>query len=598
MKKRKVTKDKQVPKIAKTPDDTGDNPKAESSTLPEPDSSRILIGQGRYTIASYLAQEVSSYQGHPYIEALPIIMTEDEAMEALARYPPYDESKRRTPSHLRLHMIQAALQLFVPLSVHLDLERRFSRMIRAGYMMRNPLARGFWRDLDGKVAGPGISTSAIPNCARSMPLGFFIIGFPGVGKSTSVEAILSLYPQVIYHSIYNGRAFIVAQIVWLKLECPHDGSVKGLCLNFFQAIDDLLGTNYEENYASGRRTIDELLPKMARVAAIHGIGTLVIDEIQRLSGSKSGGANRMLNFFVQLTNSIGVPVVLVGTYKAQRVLSGEFHQIRRGTGQGDLVWDRMEEDIWVKSQDEKDAQGGNDSLESKPGDWQLFLESLWPYQYTRVPCPLTEELSHVLYEETQGITDFAAKVYMLAQVRVITTAQMDEEEVLTVDVIRSVARDSLRQAQPVLAALRRGDTQALALLPDVQPVSVDNFIRQAQKAHKRRNEGAGGDHREGTPDMPEMTQGSRPAAPHSGNGSVTAIRPSPTTPDEAKSPAPPKHRQRKGPKKRKTEQVYTEGDLRDGMAKGPDAEANPYESLRRSGHIALETEFVSEEEPS
>ena len=171
----------------------------------------------------------------------------------------------------------------------------------------------------------------------------------------------------------------------------------------------MLGTNYYKNYAAGRRTLDELLPQMARVAANHGLGVLVIDEIQRLSQAKSGGADKMLNFFVQLTNTIGVPVVLVGTYKARRILSGQLHQIRRGTGQGDLVWDRMEEGIWI------------DNNKGEPGVWQLFLESLWVYQYVRTPCPLTKELSHTLYEETQGITDFAAKIYMLAQARAMTT---------------------------------------------------------------------------------------------------------------------------------------------------------------------------------
>ncbi|MCA1636559.1 MAG: ATP-binding protein, partial [Acidobacteria bacterium] len=363
-------------------------------------------------------------------------MTEDEVMEALARYPSYEEAEREMPAHLRLHAIQNALQFFAPLPVHIDLEQRFSRMIRAGYQMRNPTARGFWRDLDDKSRSLAPSTSVVPNCARSLTLGFTIIGFPGVGKSTSVEAVLSLYPQVIYHGRYGGREFNVAQVVWLKLECPHDGSIRGMCLNFFQAIDDLLGTNYEFNYGSGRRTTDELLPKMARVAAIHGVGVLVIDEVQRLSGAKSGGAGKMLNFFVQLTNSIGVPVVLVGTFKAKSVLSGEFHQIRRGTGQGDLVWDRMEEGEWVEGKKDGEGNGEEGGAGQKPGVWQLFLESLWPYQYVKVPCALTKELSHVLYEETQGITDFAAKVYMLAQVRAITTAAAPCEEGLTEDVIR------------------------------------------------------------------------------------------------------------------------------------------------------------------
>ena len=102
-------------------------------------------------------------------------------------------------------------------------------------------------------------------------------------KTTSIEAILSLYPQVILHNRYCENDFSFTQIVWLKLDCPFDGSIKGLYLNFFQAVDDLLGTRYYDNYAGGRKTVDELLPRMALVASLHSIGVLVIDEIQHLS---------------------------------------------------------------------------------------------------------------------------------------------------------------------------------------------------------------------------------------------------------------------------------------------------------------------------
>lgn len=537
---------------------------------------QILAVQGRVTAASYLEQEISGYCGNPFVEALPPIMTEDDVMEALARYPSYDEGERGMPSHLRLHAIQNALQFFAPLPVHLDLEQRFSRMIRTGYQMRNPVERGFWRDLDEKSKALALSTSVVPNCARSLTLGFTIIGFPGVGKSTSVEAILSLYPQVIYHSRYRERDFNVAQIVWLKLECPHDGSIKGLCLNFFQAVDDMLGTKYERNYAGGRRTTDDLLPKMARVAAIHGIGVIVIDEIQRLSWAKSGGAGKMLNFFVQITNSIGVPVVLVGTFKARSVLSGEFHQIRRGTGQGDLVWDRMEEGTWVeeKKDEEVNSEGGADN--QKLGIWQLFLESLWPYQYVRMPCTLTKELSHVLYEETQGITDFAAKVYMLAQVRAITTAHIPEDEIITADIIRSVARDSLKQAQPVLVALRRGDTHFLSTVPDVNPISIDDFIRRAESSLRGISEqDCSGETTAGLPPIPTLYgEASRPDD------------------DNAHSTPQPKRRGRpKGPNKGGP--VYAEGDLRAGIVDG--AQTPAFDVLQQAGHISSATEYTDED---
>src|SRR5262245_42655258 len=82
---------------------------------------------------------------------------------------------------------------------------------------------------------------------------------------------------------------------------------------------------------------------MARVASLHCLGMLVIDEIQNLSEAKSGSSARMLNFFVQLENTIGVPFILIGTPMAIQALSGEFRQARRATEQGGVYWERMKE---------------------------------------------------------------------------------------------------------------------------------------------------------------------------------------------------------------------------------------------------------------
>lgn len=75
------------------------------------------------------------------------------------------------------------------------------------------------------------------------------------------------------------------------MECPHDASVKGLCSEFFMEFDRLTGDNtYEKIVRSGRATTDQIIPQMAHVAQRHGLGILVIDEIQNLSAAKSGGA--------------------------------------------------------------------------------------------------------------------------------------------------------------------------------------------------------------------------------------------------------------------------------------------------------------------
>ena len=54
-----------------------------------------------------------------------------------------------------------------------------------------------------------------------------LIGCSGCGKTTSLKRILSAYPQVIYHPEMN-----LEQVVYLKIDCSHNGSLKEICLNF------------------------------------------------------------------------------------------------------------------------------------------------------------------------------------------------------------------------------------------------------------------------------------------------------------------------------------------------------------------------------
>lgn len=412
----------------------------------------LQVFRGEEILASY-HNEISIYNGNPLIEALPAILTEEEVIEKLQFYPEFSEEERYLPTHLRLHLIQNVLQFFTPLPPHIELEQRFSRMIRIGYIARNPVQQGFWKEIRSRVETLNLKKLNSRNL-RSTATGFTILGISGVGKSTAVQEILSLYPQVIHHNFYQKSSHLSnTQLVWLKLECPADGSVKGLCLNFFQAVDDILGTPYYSIYGGGgRRTVNEMMPYMALVASNIHLGVLVIDEIQCLTKLNIGGYKKILDFFVQLINTIGLPVVLVGTYKAWSILGSEFRSIRRGTGQGDFIWDRMKEDE----------------------DWHLFVESLWQYQYVQKPCELTPQIIHSLYYECQGITDFAVKLFMLAQARAITTGR----EKITVAVIKSVARDCLRTATSVLDALKQGNIKQLQSYEDVHPIDVEPFIQE------------------------------------------------------------------------------------------------------------------------
>lgn len=410
-----------------------------------------LVGGIEAAIASYFSDEyIEEYKNNPFIEALPPILSQEDVIERLSVYPSYDEKEREYDTKRRIHLTQRLYQYFQPLSLHFDLEDRFSRTIRQGYLSRNPLSKDYASSLkNGSKVVKNPSLGFNNTDFRSTASGFTIMGVSGIGKTTSIDRVLSLYPQVILHSDYNGVDLNLLQISWLKLDCPYDGSVKALCINFFAKVDSLLGTQYSMKFTSGQNTTATMLPRMAQVCTLHGIGVLVLDEIQHLS--TRGGSEQLLNFFTTLVNVIGIPVIMIGTMKALGALQSQFRQARRGSGQGDMVLDRMEKD----------------------DNWDILIEGMWEYQWTKTPTELTEELKDVLYEESQGITDIAIKLYIMAQIQAMTSTK---KEIITPAMIKQVAKSNLKLVKPMLDALKSGNLEKLAKYEDITPVDIDSFV--------------------------------------------------------------------------------------------------------------------------
>jgi len=385
--------------------------------------------------AEYLPQIITEYKDNPFIEALPPIYSAGKAADLLTVEPGYHEAERELDALYRFHCIQRLSRYFQPLDTHIDIEQRVSRSIRQSYVDRNPVVVFDKTDF---------------RSVRSTAAGFTVIGMSGVGKTTAMERVLSLYPQCIVHTHYAGKPFYVKQLVWMKLDCPYDGSIKGLCLNYFNEMDRILGSEYSKIFPSSRNTVDTMLVKMSTLSSTHGLGLLVIDEIQHLSQAKSGGSEKMLNFFVTLVNTIGVPVVLIGTTKAMPILQSEFRQARRGSGQGDLFWERLPNDL----------------------SWEIMLQSMWKYQWTKKICPLTKELKDTLYDESQGIMDLGVKLYAIAQTKAIAGGT----EAVTPELIREVAAEKLRLVKPMLDALRSGNMKKIMQYEDIRPISIEDYI--------------------------------------------------------------------------------------------------------------------------
>ena len=402
--------------------------------------------------AKYLPQIVEDYKNNPLIEALPPIYSPAKAAQLLTVDLDYHEGERHLENEYREHCIYRLFRYFQPIDIHIDIEKRVSRAIRQGYISKNPATPRYASKLvqgAEAIANSGTDWHKAYN-PYSTALSFAMIGMSGVGKTTAIERVLSLYPQRILHTQYNGEPMFLTQMVWVKIDCPFDASLKGLCLGFFAYIDRILGTDYSRKFAVNRMTVDSALPRMAQIVTTHCVGLLIIDEIQHLSQAKSGGKEKMLNFFVTLVNTVGVPVVLIGTSKALPILQSEFRQARRSSGQGDLIWERMRNDI----------------------SWEIMVRAMWKNQWTHKHTPLTDELKNALYDESQGILDIAIKLYAFAQAKAIG----DGTEEVTVTAIREAAAVKLRLLKDYLDAIRSGDVKKMAQYEDIKPITVEDYI--------------------------------------------------------------------------------------------------------------------------
>jgi hypothetical protein len=399
--------------------------------------------------AKYIQQKDANYSGNPNIEALPCMLEHDEWAKLLGRYPKYKADFRKAPRSVRISYCQSIKLMFVPVTKSVSLAVDFDLLLRNGYLERNPLSAAYKQELLDKFDqwdseedrmnafdSAGITTS-----------GIYIMGLSGIGKTRTTNRILSRYPQVIVHHEYHGTPHLVKQLTYLRLECPENGRPGALAEDGLRKMDELLQTNYYEEYASTSRKFPgdrsrKMISGFLRVAAIHHVGVLIIDEIQNLRGAKEGRV--LLNLLVKMSNEFNVPIILIGTPKAEHLLTLEFRQLRRGNGYGDYDdWRQME----------------NNDVNL---DWDNFVEKLWEYQFTSETSQLTPKIKEVMYKYSSGISDLTIKFYIAAQRHAILNNTR-----ITPGVLNFVGEEEFAWAKKATQALQLGTQQALMQYEDL-----------------------------------------------------------------------------------------------------------------------------------
>lgn len=375
-------------------------------------------------IAKYQDLALPEHQGNPLLEALPIYLTDEEVVECLSFFPPYSEEICEAKDNIRLQYLSRLEVFRQPLNEYLACFRMIEKGIKRSLTSKNPLSAStnykyFYSKLDTNK-----------QFAKKFPfnsdgLGMSLIGASGVGKSKMLQQICNYYDSVIEHRIYRGTELNILQIPTLFVECPSNGTPKGLCIAIINGIHRLLGLPMRK---LARKTQDELLEEVSGYVNTYFLGVLIIDEVQKLAKTRVG-ADVLQDFLLSLINETGVSVLFCGNEELTSMFTKVFRNARRAEAGGVVYMRPM---MYIKNWESGDYSLTVNEQESC-ASWDIFSEALWDYQWTRVYTELSVDLKCKLHELSKGNIDIAVRTFQKAQELLIKSSV--QQEIITAEVL-------------------------------------------------------------------------------------------------------------------------------------------------------------------
>jgi ABC-type dipeptide/oligopeptide/nickel transport system ATPase component len=374
--------------------------------------------------AIYHQAILPEHQGNPLIEALPPKLPWEQVMEVFSNYPDYAEDISEHPDPLvREEYLNRIDEIRQPLTEYERCFRAIERAIKKGYSSKNPFTPTTAQYLHYPVdERPDIE----PRTGFFKPKGegLTLIGESGVGKTSMLEQTLCYFDSVIEHDSYKGESLeFKKQVVWVKVDCPNNSSVRDLCEEILSSLD----LSLEQVKTKPAANIGSLIRQLEQNIKSSFLGMLVIDEMQNLQFKRTGGENNLLRFLHRLVNKLGVPLFFVANPPFDESLIKELKSARRAES-------GYHQKMSVLSKDSE--------------SWKAFIKQLWNYQWTNVYTELTEELNSALHKLSVGNIDMASRTYREAQRLLIG----DEDERITVSTLEAgnaVACGLSRQTEEV-----------------------------------------------------------------------------------------------------------------------------------------------------
>jgi len=274
--------------------------------------------------AQYRQSDVEAYQNNPLILALPSQLDAVRFKKIMKMQVIPWEFAHKGDSD-RIEDIKSFRKTRIVTTEHLDLYNEIYEVLSHGYVNRNPSRPevvGWSYDIaDSSIAiedvkRPYESASDLETTAGAL----FVTGFSGSGKSTFSERILmNAFPMAIEHS---WPGFSDPQIVFVKVDMPHDASRSDLIYIILEEIDRILSfTSFGKTaYADKCKKKSGVYITIAAMTKIlltalnrHHVGLLIIDEFQNLQVASKRFRGEMLQLMATLCNQLAVPNIKIGT---------------------------------------------------------------------------------------------------------------------------------------------------------------------------------------------------------------------------------------------------------------------------------------------
>jgi len=399
--------------------------------------------------ADYKSTGVRKYDGNPYIEALPRLeKTKDEILDRIACYPPeFTNTDRKKGELVRIAELSRIGSLIYPFAEYRHAATNATINLREAYICRNPVHPSgqqrrtmiaALKDLNDEDALRALAF-------KSTALGQLIMAVSGSGKTTLGGAMLAPYCHVIEHTRYRGQPLRCRQVPVIPLSVMYDGSLLGLCMQFFQTVDRILGNTHYAREARALRTIPQMVLLLIRVATAIGLALIFVDDLQNLRAARGKLAEMVLNLFSQILEIAGVSMIYSATPALEPVIAQSLRNTRKLSSGGTSKFPVMKRD---------DVQ------------WIDLATTLWRYQLVKHPGELTPTVLDAWHACSGGNPAFTSMSFALAQ-----RQEIGDGETLSPVSFERVAETDLILLKPAIKALLSGKESALLKFDDLIPKS-------------------------------------------------------------------------------------------------------------------------------